>query len=95
MYETARVLKDPETGMEAIYVRYPAGTITPRHSHPCAHGLLVIEGELHTQAGLFGPGDMVWYPEGCEGEHGATAEQAVTVLLFTNKPFSVTYLDAM
>ncbi len=90
-YLVARLVKDAETGMEAMLVRYPAGSFSPQHSHPCAHGLLVITGRLRTQAGEFGPGDLVWYPEGCLGLHGATADEAVTVLLFTNKPFAVTY----
>jgi len=90
-YDTARVLKDEETGLEAIYVHYPAGAVTPAHTHPCAHGLLVISGLLHTQSGQFGPGDLVWYPEGSIGEHGATAKEPVTALLFTNKPFGIDY----
>jgi quercetin dioxygenase-like cupin family protein len=91
-YQSARLLKDAETGVEAIFVRYPAGSVTEDHTHPCAHGLLVISGQLQTQDGLFGPGDLVWYPEGSIGRHGATAEGPVTALLFTNKAFAVTHL---
>jgi quercetin dioxygenase-like cupin family protein len=92
-HNSARLLQDPETGGEAILVRYPAGSVTPDHHHPCAHGLLVIEGQLFTQDGIFGPGDLVWYPQGTEGSHGATAAGPVTVLLFTNKAFGITYLQ--
>lgn len=60
---------DPETGMEVRLVRYPAGVINIRHTHPCAHGMFVLEGTLHTQAGRYGPGFFVWFPEGTVMEH--------------------------
>ena len=91
-HQSARLIKDAETGAEAILVRYPAGSVTADHSHPCAHGLVVIAGSLITQDGEFGPGDVVWYPQGAVGRHGATAAGPVTVLLFTNKAFGITYL---
>ena len=90
-YQSAQLLSDPDTGMAAIYVRYPAGSVTPDYIHPCALGILVIEGRLLTQGSDFGPGDLVWYPEGCIGHHGATAEGPVTLLLFTNKAFAISY----
>jgi len=34
---------DPETGMEIRLVRYPAGIINPAHTHPCGHGMYVLE----------------------------------------------------
>jgi quercetin dioxygenase-like cupin family protein len=92
-HQSARLVQDAETGAEAILVRYPAGSVTPDHTHPCAHGLVVIDGRLWTQDGEFGPGDVVWYPEGAVGRHGATKVGPVTVLLFTNKAFAITYLQ--
>jgi quercetin dioxygenase-like cupin family protein len=88
-HHSARLIKDADTGVEAILVRYPAGRVTADHTHPCAHGLVVIEGRLFTQDGEFGPGDVVWYPEGVVGCHGATEAGPVTVLLFTNKAFAI------
>jgi quercetin dioxygenase-like cupin family protein len=85
------LIVDPDTGMEIRLVRYPAGVINVRHTHPCAHGMYVIEGTLVTHAGSFGPGSFVWFPEGPEMEHGATAEHDVTVLFITNKPFEIHY----
>jgi quercetin dioxygenase-like cupin family protein len=82
---------DPETGMEVRLVRYPAGFINPLHTHPCAHGMFVLEGTLVTHEGRYGKGSFVWFPEGGEMEHGATAEQPVTVLFITNKPFEIHY----
>ena len=86
------LITDPDTGMEVRLVRYPAGFINPRHTHPCAHGMYVLEGTLVTHEGSFGSGSFVWFPEGSEMEHGATAATDVTVLFITNKPFEIHYL---
>ena len=85
------LITDPDTGMEVRLVRYPAGVINVRHTHPCAHGMYVMEGTLVTHAGQFGPGSFVWFPEGIVMEHGATADCDVTVLFITNKPFEIQY----
>jgi quercetin dioxygenase-like cupin family protein len=82
---------DPGTGMEIRLVRYPAGVVNPAHTHPCAHGMYVLEGQLETHAGVYGPGSFVWFEEGEVMRHGATAEADVTVLFITNKPFSIHY----
>ena len=84
---------DPETGGLIRLVRYPAGVINPRHTHPCGHGMYVLEGKLVTHAGTFAPGMFVWFPEGEEMEHGASAEGDVTVLFVTNKTFRIDYVD--
>jgi quercetin dioxygenase-like cupin family protein len=91
--KSVRLLQDAETGMVAIMVHYPAGSVTPLHVHPCGHGLLVIAGHLETQDGTFGPGDLVWYPEGSIGTHGAGPDGPVTALLFTNKAFGIRYIE--
>ena len=93
-YQSARLIQDADTGMEVIMVHYPAGSVTPLHEHTCGHGLLIIAGVLETQDGTFGPGDLVWYPEGSVGTHGAGAEAGATALLFTNKAFGIHYLDS-
>ena len=85
------LIVDPDTGMEVRLVRYPAGFMNPRHTHPHAHGLYVLEGTLVTHAGQYGPGNFLWFPEGMVMEHGATAEEDVTVLFITNKPFVINY----
>ena len=85
-------LKDSDTGMEVMMVRYPAGVTTPKHTHACAHGLYVVSGTLYTQDRMYGPGDFVWYPAGAIGEHGATDEGPVTVLFMTNKPFAIAFV---
>jgi quercetin dioxygenase-like cupin family protein len=84
---------DDETGMEIRLVRYPAGVINPQHTHPCGHGMYVLEGTLVTHAGRFGPGSFVWFPEGQVMEHGASADGDVTVVFITNKSFRIDYVD--
>ena len=79
---------DPETGAEIRIVRYPAGLVNPAHTHPCGHGLYVLEGELVTHKGTF-----VWFPEGEVMEHGAGPEADVTVLFITNKRFRIDYVE--
>ena len=85
------LIEDPDTSMEVRLVRYPAGFMNPVHTHPCAHGMFVLEGTLVTHEGRYGPGHFVWFPEGPAMEHGATAEVDVTVLFITNKRFEIHY----
>ena len=83
---------DLETGVLFRLVRYPAGVINPSHTHPCGHGMYVLEGKLVTHKGTFGPGSFVWFPEGEVMEHGASADGDVIVVFITNKPFRIDYL---
>jgi len=85
---------DPETGVFFQIVKYPKGVINPSHTHPCAHAIYVLEGTLVTHKGRFGVGSFVWFPEGEVMSHGATAEADVTVLLVSNKAFSISYADS-
>ena len=87
------LMQDVETGMEVMPVRFPAGTITPSHRHPCGHWLHVLEDALHTQAGTHGTGDFIWDPEANIGERGATGAGPVTLLFVSNKPFGIEYLE--
>ena len=85
------LIKDPDTGMQISVTKYPAGFINPRHDHPCAHGMYVLEGILHTSEGDFGPGSFLWFPEGKIMWHGGTAEKEVQILFITNKAFAINY----
>jgi quercetin dioxygenase-like cupin family protein len=84
--------EDPDTGMEIRLVKYPKGVINILHTHPCGHGMYVLEGELVTHKGTFAPGTFVWFPEGEVMEHGASGQGDVTVLFITNKPFGIDYV---
>ena len=83
--------EDPDNGMLIRLVKYPAGVINPGHTHPCGHGMFVLEGTLVTHRGSYGPGSFVWFPEGEVMEHGASAEGDVTVVFITNKSFRLDY----
>ena len=87
------LLDDPDTGMEIRLLRYPAGFVTTWHTHPCAHGMYVLEGTLVTHVGNFGPGGFVWFPEGTLMEHGATAHSDVVMLFITNKKFDIHFTE--
>jgi hypothetical protein len=82
---------DPDTGMQAFMLRYPAGFTNEWHCHTHGHGMYVLDGVLRTHDGQFGPGNWVWFPEGGWMEHGATDDNDVTMLFITNKPFSICY----
>ena len=84
---------DPETGVFFQLVRYPRGVVNPSHTHPCAHAIYVLEGTLITHKGTYGPGTFVWFPEGEVMEHGASADSDVTVMLVSNKPFAIHYVE--
>ena len=79
--------------MEVRLVRYPAGVVNVRHTHPCGHGMYVLEGTLVTHKGKFPPGTFVWFPEGEVMEHGASADRDVVVLFVTNKGFRIDYVE--
>jgi quercetin dioxygenase-like cupin family protein len=85
------LIVDPDTGMEVRLVRYPAGVVNIRHTHPCAHGMYVLEGNLVTHEGSFGPGSFVWFPEGNVMEHGASSAGDAIVVFITNKRFDIRY----
>ncbi|MDL9947115.1 cupin domain-containing protein [Gordonia sp. ABSL11-1] len=85
------LLADPDTGMQVMLLRYDAGFTNTWHTHPCAHGMYVLDGVLVTHQGEYGPGSFVWFPEGGWMEHGATPDNDVTFLFITNKPFSICY----
>lgn len=87
------LIDDPDTGMSVMKLVYPAGHTTVWHTHPCAHGIYVLEGTLITHQGEFGAGDFVWFPEGGRMEHGASQHEDVTFLFIVNKPFGIDFCE--
>ena len=90
--EHVPLVDDPETGMMVLKMVYRAGFTNPWHSHPCAHGIYVLEGTLNTHQGQYRAGSFVWFPEGGIMEHGATQDEDVTFLFITNKEFGIHYV---
>jgi quercetin dioxygenase-like cupin family protein len=87
------LLADPQTGTGVDLVRYPAGVVTPSHTHPYGHGMYILQGKLITNHGTFGPGMFVWFPEGETIYHGATADQDAVVLFIRHEPFDIQFTD--
>lgn len=85
------LVDDPDTGMSVMKMVYRAGHTTTWHTHPCAHGMYVLEGTLVTHQGSFGPGSFVWFPEGGMMQHGASEDEDVTFLFIVNKPFAIEF----
>ena len=53
-----QLIEDPGTGMSVMKMKYFAGFTNEWHTHPCAHGMYVLDGILKTHAGSFGPGSF-------------------------------------
>jgi quercetin dioxygenase-like cupin family protein len=87
--EHVPLLNDDETGVMMVKMVYRAGFTNTWHTHPCGHGIYVLEGTLNTHQGTYGPGNFVWFPEGGTMEHGATADADCTFLFVTNKAFDI------
>jgi len=85
--------KDPKNGAEIRMIRYPKGIVNPEHTHPCGHGIFVLEGELRTHRGTYGPGTWVWFPEGETMEHGATDKGDMIGIFITDGAFDIFYKD--
>jgi len=90
--EHVPLVNDPDTGMMVLKMVYRAGFTNPWHSHPCAHGIYVLEGALNTHQGRYPAGSFVWFPEGGIMAHGATQDEDCTFLFITNKPFDIHYV---
>lgn len=90
--EHVPLISDPDTGMTVLKMVYRAGFTNPWHTHPCAHGIYVLDGTLATHQGEYPAGAFVWFPEGGSMYHGATADADVTFLFITNKPFDIDFV---
>src|SRR3954462_2783788 len=90
--EHVPLMSDPETGMTVLKMVYRAGFTNPWHSHPCAHGIYVLDGTLKTHQGQFRAGGFVWSPGGGIMKHAPTQDADCPFLFFTNKPFAIHYV---
>lgn len=86
------LVEDPETGVSVLKMIYRAGFTNPWHTHPCAHGIYVLEGTLRSHQGTHPAGTFVWFPEGGIMEHGATEDGDCTFLFITNKTFGIDHI---
>jgi hypothetical protein len=49
-----QLIEDLDTGMSVMKMKYFAGFTNEWHTHPCAHGMYVLDGVLKTHAGSLG-----------------------------------------
>ena len=87
-----RFFEDPDMHIECVMNHYPAGFTTYMHTHPCGHGLYILEGQMKVNTEYYGKDTLIWFPEGCVAEHGAAASEGAKVLLFSNKQFAIHYM---
>ncbi len=86
------LVSDKETGMIINATRYPKGYYKPRHVHPMSHGMMILEGRMKTETGIYEPGDFIWDPAGLITSHGATDEEDVLYLFIATQPFQIEYV---
>lgn len=92
LFGQKKLWEDADTGMSIVMNRYPAGFTTIMHTHPCGHGLYILSGQMKINDAIYGKDTLIWFPEGCVAEHGATEYEDATVLLISNKDFSIDYI---
>ncbi len=90
--ELIPLIVDAGTGVEVFQARYAAGFTNPWHTHPCAHGIYVLDGTLTTHQGSYPAGSFVWFPEGGAMTHGAAADGDCTFLFVANKRLDIHFL---
>jgi len=90
--EHVPLVNDEATGMMVLKMVYRAGFTNPWHSHPCAHGVYVLEGTLSTHQGDYPAGSFVWFPEGGIMHHGSTQDADCTFLFITNRAFDIHFV---
>lgn len=85
------LVSDEETGMIVNVTKYPKGYYKPRHVHPMSHGMMILEGKMKTETGIYGPGNFIWDPAGLITSHGATDECDVLYVFIATQPFQISY----
>jgi len=91
--ELIPLIVDAETGVEVFQAKYAAGFTNPWHTHPCAHGIYVLDGTLNTHQGAYPAGSFVWFPEGGTMFHGASPDADCTFLFVANKRLDIHFVE--
>jgi hypothetical protein len=90
--EHVPLMSDPETGMMILKMVYRAGFTNPWHSHPCAHGVYVLDGTLSTHQGRYPAGArVVPWKEGSRSTARAQEEDCMSCSS-PNKPFDIHFV---
>jgi anti-sigma factor ChrR (cupin superfamily) len=77
---------DPD-GAAAAIVRYLPGATAPRHLHPGHEMILVLEGTLETEHGVFPQGSLQVLPPG--SDHAPTSAEGCTMIIVWERPVKV------
>ena len=80
--QCAIVRPDSGDGQMALYVRFPAGYVEPYHEHEMEHWGVVVEGEMHVDGQVLGPGDFHHGPSGL-GHGPLSYPKGVTIFTTT------------
>jgi len=81
--------EDPSSGEEHYVVRYPAGVKGRVHTHTAAHTIVVLEGRLHANGRVIGPGSYAHFPAGEAMQHQAGGDDDCLFVLLFHGPFDV------
>ena len=81
--------KDPASGEEHYVVRYPAGVKGRVHTHTAGHTIVVLEGRLHANGQVIGPGAYAHFPGGEEMQHQSGGDGDCLFVLLFHGPFDV------
>jgi quercetin dioxygenase-like cupin family protein len=61
LYKILRL--DEAAGEMDVLIRYPEeGYVEPRHTHEAEHWQIILEGEMHIEGQILGPGDYIFGP---------------------------------
>jgi hypothetical protein len=75
---------DDETAPAALIFTTPPGGEIPRHAHKCERFEIILEGSLHVDDMVFGPGDVMVARSGeAYGPHIAGPDGCVTLEIFS------------
>jgi hypothetical protein len=73
----AKVINQNEAeGRADMFIRFPEGYIEPEHTHEAAHGVLILDGEMHTHGHVLTSGDYVYGQKEPHGPMEYTSEDA-------------------
>jgi quercetin dioxygenase-like cupin family protein len=95
VYDMKYLYKDPVTHEVAMLLRYPAGQVNSDHVHSHGHAMYVLEGELVTHRGTYGPGNFVWFPPNEVVSHGASPRQDVLVFFIRHEDMVTEHVRAV
>ena len=81
--------EDPASGEEHYVVRYPRGVKGRVHTHTAAHTIVVLEGRLHANGQVIGPGAYAHFPGGEAMQHQSGGDSDCLFVLLFHGPFDV------